>query len=247
MVTARGLGRRFGDLAALEAVDLDIQSGDFVAIVGPSGCGKSTLLRLVAGLAQPSSGQLVVASAEDDADPPRPPAYVFQDPTLLPWRRVESNVALPLELRRRPRAEISRDVSRVLEMVGLDSYAHLFPRQLSGGMRMRASIARALVTSPRLLLMDEPFAALDEMSRQRLNEELLTLWQRQRWTCMFVTHSVREAVFLSRRVVVLTPRPGTVAAEVDIPFDYPRQADLHVTADFAHLVRQIHGHLRQCP
>ncbi len=244
MVIARDLAKIFdGELTALAGLDLEIARGEFVAIVGPSGCGKSTLLRIVAGLLAPTGGKLEV---KGDAGAGREiaPAFVFQDPTLLPWRRVDGNASLPLEIQRLPRAEIRQRVSSALQLVGLERYAHLFPRQLSGGMRMRTSIARALVTSPELLLMDEPFATPDEISRQRLNEEILSLWRRNRWTCLFVTHSVHEAVFLSQRVLVMSPRPGRIVAEIEVPFDYPRSQELRTTPEFSLVAEQISASLR---
>jgi NitT/TauT family transport system ATP-binding protein len=245
MVIARNLDRVFaGGLAALEALNFEIARGAFVAIVGPSGCGKSTLLRIVAGLLEPTGGELVVKRNVDAAGREAVPAFVFQDPTLLPWRRVDGNTSLPLELQRLPRAEIRQRVADALQLVGLEHYAHLFPRQLSGGMRMRASIARALVTSPELLLMDEPFAALDEISRQHLNEEILSLWRRNRWTCLFVTHSVHEAVFLSQRVLVMSPRPGRIVADIDVPFDYPRHHELRTAQEFSLIAAEISASLR---
>ncbi|MEW6750201.1 MAG: ABC transporter ATP-binding protein [Candidatus Latescibacterota bacterium] len=244
LVAARGVGMRFATgVEALASVDLSIQRGQFVSVVGPSGCGKSTLLRLVAGLSTPTSGTLTV-----DGVPPQEArrrhqelAYVFQEATLLPWRTVGRNVALPLELRRQRCPE---RVRRVLEMVGLEGFAGAFPRHLSGGMRMRVSIARALVTRPDLLLLDEPFGALDEITRQRLNEEVLRLWERERWTGIFVTHNVHEAVFLSHRVLVMSARPGRVVADVPVPFPYPRDPELRASVEFSRLAGEVSHQLR---
>lgn len=239
MIAASGVGKTFpGGIEALSALDLTIKRGQFVSIVGPSGCGKSTFLRLIAGLEEHNSGQLLVDGyAPIEARRRRRDlAYVFQDPTLLPWRTVRRNVALPLELQRQ--LDPTR-IDEVLDMVGLTDFAAALPAQLSGGMRMRVSIARALVTDPNLLLLDEPFGALDEIARQRLNEELLRLWERNRWTALFVTHNVYEAAFLADRVLVMSARPGRLLADIEVPFAHPRDADLRHRADFAELARKI--------
>ncbi|MCE2447904.1 MAG: ABC transporter ATP-binding protein [Candidatus Latescibacteria bacterium] len=207
LVVAAGIDKYFpSGVQALRDLDLEISRGQFVSIVGPSGCGKSTFLRLVAGLDQPTSGELRVEGHD-----PLGLAFVFQDATLLPWRSVAHNITLPLELRREAADE---RVAQTLELVGLTDFAAAYPAQLSGGMRMRVSIARALVTRPQILLLDEPFGALDEITRQRLNEELLRLWQEDRWTGLFVTHNVSEAVFLSQRVLVMSARPGHLLAAI---------------------------------
>ena len=247
-MAARNVGKRFANgVEALRGIDLEVGAGEFVSIVGPSGCGKSTLLRLIAGLTRATSGNLTIAGLPPSAARRRRQdlAYVFQDPTLLPWRNVSKNVALPLELRGHDRAETGSLVERALEMVGLADFAGAYPRQLSGGMRMRVSIARALVTRPGLLLLDEPFGALDEITRQRLNEEVLDLWQRDRWTGVFVTHSVPEAVYLSRRVLVMSPRPGRILSAVTVPFDYPRVSDLRTDSAFNSVVGEVSHHLRE--
>ena len=212
LVVAAGLNKYFpSGVQALRDLNLEIsRGGQFVSIVGPSGCGKSTFLRLVAGLDEPTSGELRVEGHD-----PLGLAFVFQDATLLPWRSVAHNITLPLELRREAAAE---RVAQTLELVGLTDFAAAYPAQLSGGMRMRVSIARALVTRPQILLLDEPFGALDEITRQRLNEELLRLWQEDHWTSLFVTHNVSEAVFLSQRVLVMSARPGRILADIPIPF-----------------------------
>jgi NitT/TauT family transport system ATP-binding protein len=245
MVTARGVGKVFpGGIHALDAVDLSVERGHFVAVVGPSGCGKSTLLRLVAGLDTHTAGELLI----DGVDPlkahrrRRDLAYVFQDATLLPWRSVRSNVALPLELREQ--TDEGR-IDDVLEMVGLSDFADARPAQLSGGMRMRVSLARALATNPGLLLLDEPFGALDEITRQRLNEELLRLWERDRWTGIFITHNVYEAAFLADRVLVMGARPGRIIADIPVPFTHPRDEDLRHQNAFAELTRKISQQLGQ--
>ena len=247
LVSARQLDMRFGQVEVLTGINLDIASGQFVSIVGPSGCGKSTLLRLIAGLADPAAGQLSIGGASPlEARRTRQDlAFVFQDATLLPWRTVEQNVALPLDLsQRRHRAE-ALTVVQALELVGLSAFAHSYPRQLSGGMRMRVSIARALVTHPGLLLMDEPFGALDELTRQRLNEELLRLWAQIGFTCVFITHNVAEAVFLSQRVLVMSARPGRWLAEVAVPLPYPRDPDLRTSAAFNQIAEEVSHHLHR--
>lgn len=232
LVVAAGLDKHFpAGVQALRDLNLEISRGQFVSIVGPSGCGKSTFLRLVAGLDAPTSGQLRVSDHD-----PLGLAFVFQDATLLPWRSVERNVTLPLELRRQAD---DAHVAQTLELVGLTDFAAAYPAQLSGGMRMRVSIARALVTRPQILLLDEPFGALDEITRQRLNEELSRLWQEDRWTGLFVTHNVSEAVFLSQRVLVLSARPGRLLADIPIPFPYPRSPYLRSAPEFIRLANGI--------
>ena len=219
---------------ALAPVDLDIGRGEFVTLLGPSGCGKTTLLNLIAGLAAPSAGTLRWWGGDFAATgvPGRRLGFVFQAPTLMPWARIEANVRLPLDLAGVPRAAATRDAEAALAQVGLAEFARHFPRELSGGMQMRASIARALVTTPDLLLMDEPFGALDEFTRQRLDAELATLWAARGLTVVFVTHSVYEAVFLSTRVAVMGPRPGRVIADVAIDEPFPRRDDFRVSVAF---------------
>ncbi len=213
MLHIEAVGRRFaGGVEALRDVSLTIGAGDFVALLGPSGCGKSTLLRLIAGLDQPDSGALTWR--EGHAPGLGEIGFVFQDATLLPWASTEDNVYLPLRLRGVPRPRAMDDVQAALTRVGLTGFERARPAQLSGGMRMRVSIARALVTRPRLLLMDEPFAALDEFTRHRLQVDLLALWQSLGCTVVFVTHSIYEAAFLAQRIVLMTPRPGRIATEL---------------------------------
>jgi NitT/TauT family transport system ATP-binding protein len=214
---------------ALDGIELEIARGSFVSILGPSGCGKSTLLRLVSGLEQPSKGTLAVFArrAPRNGEPALPDAriaFVFQDAHLLPWRTVLANVVLPLELRRMPRADAERRAAAALRDVELADVASRYPDELSGGMRMRVSIARALATEPELLLLDEPFAALDELTRQRLDERLRALWTQHRMTVLFVTHSISEAVFLSDRAVVMSRRPGRVVLDhvLDLPAERPK-------------------------
>lgn len=230
------IGRRFaGGVEALADVSVALDEGDFVALLGPSGCGKSTLLRLIAGLDQPDSGRIAWAAG-------RPPApgeigYVFQDPTLLPWATAAANVALPFRLRRIAPADVVPRVRAVLADVGLAGFEQARPRELSGGMRMRVSIARALVTRPRLLLMDEPFAALDEFTRHRLQEDLLALWREHGCTIVFVTHSIYEACFLARRIVLMTPRPGRIARE--LAASLPEGPERRLDPAYAALVAEV--------
>ena len=221
---------------ALERIDLDVRDGEFLTLLGPSGCGKSTLLRLIAGLLAPSGG--AIAQPRDDGEPRRL-AFVFQHPTLMPWGSVARNVRLPLDLAGVARGEADRRVRAALELVGLAEFARVYPRELSGGMQMRASIARALVTAPRLLLMDEPFGALDEITRNRLDCDIRELWARQRLTAVFVTHSIYEAVFLSTRVAVMSPRPGRILHEVAIDEPHPRTEAFRVSQRFAAQCAQL--------
>jgi len=224
MLRMVSVGRRFGPVEALRDVSLDIGSGDFVALLGPSGCGKSTLLRLIAGLDQPDAGELTWEAGH--APRQGEIGFVFQDATLLPWASATDNVFLPLRLRGMSREHAMPAVHAALERVGLHGFASSKPRQLSGGMRMRVSIARALVTRPRLLLMDEPFAALDEFTRHALQEDLLSLWRGLGCTIVFVTHSIYEAAFLARRIVLMTPRPGRVDNEIASPLHPGAEARL---------------------
>jgi NitT/TauT family transport system ATP-binding protein len=214
-----GVTRRFGrGVLALDGVDLAAAAGEFVALLGPSGCGKTTVLRLLAGLDAADSGVVVVGGPG-----PKPVlSYVFQDATLMPWASVFDNVWLPLRIGGMPRAAARSRIGPVLDAVGLADFAQALPHELSGGMKMRASIARALVTRPDVLLLDEPFAALDEITRQRLNADLLAMWARERFTCVFVTHSVFEAVFLAQRVIVMSARPGRVIADLAVEAPAPR-------------------------
>ena len=223
---------------ALLPVDLTVREGEFVTLLGPSGCGKSTLLKMVAGLLQPSRGRLLlwrkpVDQAGAVAGGSHRLSFVFQEATLMPWASVRSNVRLPLDLAGVPASEAAPRVQSALQLVGLDKFGDSLPRELSGGMQMRASIARALVTQPQLLLMDEPFGALDEITRNRLDSDLLALWQRQKLTVIFVTHSIHEAVFLSQRVVVMAARPGRIVEEFLIEETHPRSADFRVSTAFS--------------
>ena len=222
---------------AVDDVSFGLQRGELVSVVGPSGCGKSTLLRIASGLTKASQGHVEV-----DADDV---GYVFQDATLLPWRNVQANVELFAELHGAPKEERRRLAAEAIELVWLKGFEQQMPRRLSGGMKMRASLARALVTDPDILLMDEPFAALDEITRERLNDELLRLFLSQRFAGLFVTHSVSEAVFLATRVLVMSPRPGRIVADVAVPFDYPRAPELRFEPEFAALAGQVSASLRE--
>ncbi|HEX4223507.1 MAG TPA: ABC transporter ATP-binding protein [Pseudonocardiaceae bacterium] len=232
-----GIGMRFADgTSALDSVDISVSAGQFVAVVGPSGCGKSTLLRLAAGLIQPTSG--TVARQTDEL------TYVFQDPALLPWRTVLANVELAAELRRMPKAQRRRRAEEALELVGLTEFARHRPHTLSGGMRMRVSLARSLTLRPELFLFDEPFGALDEMTRERLGGEVTRLFATREFGAVFVTHSVTEAVFLSTKVIVLSGR-HRVLGEFDVPFDYPRPPQLRFEERFARLAGSVSACLRE--
>ncbi|MFO1271206.1 MAG: ABC transporter ATP-binding protein [Rubrivivax sp.] len=230
---------------ALQPVDLAVREGEFVTLLGPSGCGKSTLLKMVAGLLAPSDGRVLLWRKPVDqveATGHRL-SFVFQEATLMPWARVQANVRLPLDLAGVPRTEADARVRDALALVGLDKFATHLPRELSGGMQMRVSIARGLVTRPTLLLMDEPFGALDEITRYRLDSELLDLWQHQKLTVIFVTHSIFEAVYLSNRVVVMAARPGRVVDQVEIAEPYPRGADFRVSTAFSHYAKRLQDSL----
>jgi NitT/TauT family transport system ATP-binding protein len=224
---------------ALGPLDLDVRKGEFVSLLGPSGCGKSTALRLIAGLGTPTSGAVGVPRRADDKRGRHAIGFVFQEPTLMPWASVRENVHLPLKLAHASVAEADARVGEALAQVGLAEFAGAFPRQLSGGMKMRVSLARALVTDPELLLMDEPFAALDEITRFRLNNDLLSLWRNLRKTVIFVTHSVFESVYLSQRVIVMTSRPGRIDAEFRIDAPEPRGEDFRTSASYAGYCREV--------
>jgi NitT/TauT family transport system ATP-binding protein len=234
LVSLRGVSKQFSNgTLAVRNVDLDLYGGEFVSLLGPSGCGKSTLLRMISGLGAQSSGTIewpslgqgerAKTASEHDL------GFVFQEPTLMPWSTALGNVLIPLTLKGVQKGEAQDRARAALASVGLGGFATSYPRELSGGMKMRVSIARALVTNPKILLMDEPFAALDEITRHKLNDDLLALWERQRFTAVFVTHSVYESVYLSQRIVVMAARPGRVIADLAVDTPYPRD-DLYRTS-----------------
>jgi NitT/TauT family transport system ATP-binding protein len=225
IVTCRGIGKRFANgTVALSDVALDVLEHQFLSLLGPSGCGKSTLLRLIAGLIEPSGGTIAW-----QGDPSL--SFVFQEPTLMPWATALGNVMLPLRLAGVASGERRQRAAAALAAVGLAGFEKAYPRELSGGMKMRVSIARALVTRPKVLLMDEPFAALDEITRFRLNNDLLELWQREGFTVIFVTHSVFESAFLSQRIAVMAARPGRVIEQIDLAAPYPRTPAYRTSAE----------------
>lgn len=230
---------------ALLPVDLKIAEGEFITLLGPSGCGKSTLLKMVAGMLEPTDGRLLVwrKPVAELQDSPHKLSFVFQSATLMPWASVQTNVRLPLDLAGVPRKEADARVAEALELVGLDKFAGALPRALSGGMQMRVSIARGLVTQPDLLLMDEPFGALDEITRHRLDADLLDLWRKKKLTVIFVTHSIHEAVFLSSRVIMMAARPGRVVEQFIIDEPYPRTPDFMVSPQFSRYAKQLQDSL----
>jgi NitT/TauT family transport system ATP-binding protein len=233
----RGIGMTFPDgTHALDDVTFEVAPGEFVTVVGPSGCGKSTLLRIASGLTTPTRGSVAVDRASL--------GYVFQDATLLQWRTVQGNVELFAELHGLPKADRRRLATDAIRLVGLSGSEGKYPKQLSGGMRMRTSLARSLVLKPQVFLFDEPFAAVDEITRERLNDELLTLFQHEGFASLFITHSIYEAVFLSTRVLVMSSRPGHIIGDFPIPFGYPRQHDLRFEPEFAEVCGQVSAALR---
>lgn len=233
----RNISMRFPDgTHAIDDVSFDVARGEFVTIVGPSGCGKSTLLKIASGLLDQSEGEVEIDRSRI--------GYVFQDATLLPWRTVRKNVELLPELHGIGKAERAQLAAKAIELVGLKGFENHYPRSLSGGMRMRASLARTLTLEPPVFLFDEPFGAVDEITREHLNEETLSLFQRERFAGLFITHSISEAVFLSTKVYVMSARPGRIVAEYDVPFDYPRSPDLRFDTAFAELSGEISHALR---
>jgi NitT/TauT family transport system ATP-binding protein len=238
-VSLRGVTKRYDNgVMALGPFDLDVRKGEFVSLLGPSGCGKSTALRLIAGLSTPTSGTVGVARAAE-MRPGQGVGFVFQEPTLMPWATVRDNVRLPLKLAHVAADEADSRTAEALAQVGLTEFADAYPRELSGGMKMRVSLARALVTDPDILLMDEPFAALDEITRFRLNNDLLALWRDLDKTVIFVTHSIFESVYLSQRVMVMTSRPGRLSAEIRIDTTEPRGEEFRTSADYAAICRTV--------
>ncbi|MEZ5215872.1 MAG: ABC transporter ATP-binding protein [Ilumatobacteraceae bacterium] len=236
-LTFHGVSMTYPDgTFAVDDTSFDVRPGEFVTVVGPSGCGKSTLLRMASGLTPPTTG-----SVEVDR---KGLGYVFQDATLLQWRNVRSNVELFAELEGVDRAERSRRANEAIQLVGLSGFEDKYPKQLSGGMKMRASLARSLVLDPKVFLFDEPFGALDEITRERLNDELLDLFQRKQFAALFITHSIYEAVFLSTRVLVMSARPGRIVGDFQVPFAYPRSPELRFDAAFAELSGEVSHALR---
>jgi len=236
---------RAGETVALKNASLVVQAGEFISLIGPSGCGKTTLLRLIADLIAPTSGELRVAGkTPKEAREAREYGYVFQAPVLYEWRTVTKNVELPLEIMRFPKAERRERAARLLKLVGLEDFGHRYPFQLSGGMQQRVSIARALAFDPKLLLMDEPFGALDEITREAMNDELLRIWGETHKTVVFVTHSIPEAVFLSSRIVVMTPRPGKIERIIDVDLPYPRDESVRQSRRFFELATEVRGALK---
>jgi NitT/TauT family transport system ATP-binding protein len=240
LVTIHDVSKQFSNgTLAIRGVNLDVAAGEFLSLLGPSGCGKSTLLRIIAGLGAPSAGTVSWPTSAYDASgrAQRRLGFVFQDATLMPWANVMRNVMLPLTLARIAKTEAAARAAEMVELVGLKGFEKAYPRELSGGMRMRVSIARALVTRPSILLMDEPFAALDEITRHRLNDDLLTLWSQQRFTVVFVTHSVFESVYLSQRIVVMAARPGRIMADFAVDAPYPRDGLFRTSAEYGRICR----------
>jgi NitT/TauT family transport system ATP-binding protein len=249
LVSVRGVTKRFGEgseaVVALSDVSLDVAPGDFVSLIGPSGCGKSTLLRTIGDLTTATEGEVRVGGrTAHDARVNRDYGMVFQKATLFNWRTVRRNVELPLEIMGYDKDERTRRATEMLELVELGEFARKRPQQLSGGMQQRVAIARALAFEPALLLMDEPFGALDEITRERLNDELLRIWERTGTTVVFVTHSIPEAVFLSNRIVVMSPRPGRILAEIDVDLPYPRGEDTREHDRYFELVTEVRETLR---
>ena len=250
VIDVRNLGMVFRgrgtETVALQGADLAISEGEFISLIGPSGCGKTTLLRLIADLVTPTSGELHVMGKDPrQARLDRDYGYVFQAPALLEWRNVIRNVKLPLEIMKVPRGEAERRATELLELVGLEDFRKQYPWQLSGGMQQRVSIARALAFEPKLLLMDEPFGALDEITREVMNQELLRIWSQTKKTIVFVTHSIAEAVFLSSRIVVMTPRPGKIEKVIDVDLPYPRDAESRESQRFFELATEVRESLRE--
>ena len=246
LVALRGVSKTFPTgTHALAGLDLEVRAGEFLALLGPSGCGKSTALRIIAGLSEPTEGAVEWAATATSAGNENRIGFVFQEPTLMPWANVFNNVLLPLNLHGAPASQAAGRVDAVLGRVGLQQFGRAYPRELSGGMRMRVSIARALVTEPELLLMDEPFAALDEITRFKLNDDLLQMWQALRTTVVFVTHSVFESVYLSNRVVVMGARPGRVLTELAIDAPYPREQNFRTSSEYVAFCRQASAALAE--
>ncbi|OCW59210.1 ABC transporter ATP-binding protein [Hoeflea olei] len=249
VISAQNLDLTFetndGPVHALKNIDLDIREGEFVSLIGPSGCGKTTLLRVIADLEKPTGGRMTInGMTPEQARLARAYGYVFQQAALLPWRTIEDNVALPLEVMGVDKATRTQRIRSNLDLVNLSGFEKKFPWQLSGGMQQRASIARALAVEPQMLLMDEPFGALDEIVRDHLNEQLLKLWAKTKKTVVFVTHSIPEAVFLSTRIVVMSPRPGRIHEIIDCDLGYDRPLDIRETPEFLKIAHQVREGLK---
>lgn len=241
LILLRDVGKRYRNgTVALWGVDLTVGEYQFVSLLGPSGCGKSTVLRIIAGLGKPTTGALAWPG-----EPNPEIGFVFQEPTLMPWATVFDNVYLPLKLKGQPKADCAARIDDALATVGLDKFGASYPRELSGGMKMRVSIARAMVTQPTVLLMDEPFAALDEITRLKLNNEFLDLWARHTFTVIFVTHSVYESVYLSNRIVVMAARPGRVVDDIVIDAPYPRTEEFRLSEAYASTCRTVSASLHR--
>lgn len=246
LLTLKGVSKAYSTgVVALKNVDLTIHQGEFVSLLGPSGCGKSTVLRLIAGLGELTQGTITWQDGRNPLAQKTDIGFVFQEPTLMPWATVFKNVYLPLKLRGMSKAQARDRVNQAIEQVGLAGFAESYPRELSGGMKMRVSIARALVAQPKILLMDEPFAALDEITRFRLNDDLLRLWAEQQWTVVFVTHSVYESVYLSNRIVVMCARPGRVHADMAVEAGYPRTEEYRTSVVYNDYCRTASTYLEQ--
>jgi NitT/TauT family transport system ATP-binding protein len=241
LVALRGVDKVYSNgIVALKGLDLAVRDGEFLSLLGPSGCGKSTALRLIAGLGEVSAGRIEWSNGAR-----RDIGFVFQDATLMPWATVVNNIYLPLRVRGVPKSAAAPRIERAMQQVGLAGFGDAYPRELSGGMRMRVSIARALVAEPKILLMDEPFAALDEITRFKLNDDLLALWASQRWTVVFVTHSVFESVYLSTRILVMSARPGRVSSQVAIEVPSPRDPSFRTSGTYAEQCRAVSARLAE--
>ena len=246
IIGIKNVEKSFGSgTLAVSGMTLDIFKNEFISFLGPSGCGKSTLLKMISGLLRPTNGHIKILGNQNyDKEISEDIGFVFQDATLMPWATVEENVFLPLRLKGFSRKQASEEIEKILAKVGLKDFKRSYPRELSGGMKMRVSIARALITKPSLLLMDEPFAALDEMTRFKLNNDVLSFWENTNLTVIFVTHSVFESVYLSSRVVVMAPRPGRVVADIPLDENYPRTDEYRTTIEYAEKCRLVSGHLQ---
>ncbi len=246
IISIKNVKKSFGSgTLAVSGMTLDIFKNEFISFLGPSGCGKSTLLKMISGLLRPTTGHIKILGNQNyDKEISEDIGFVFQDATLMPWATVEDNVFLPLRLKGFSRKQASEEIEKILAKVGLKDFKRSYPRELSGGMKMRVSIARALITKPSLLLMDEPFAALDEMTRFKLNNDVLSFWENTNLTVIFVTHSVFESVYLSSRVVVMAPRPGRVVADIPLDENYPRTDEYRTTTEYSEKCRLVSGHLQ---